>query len=117
MSVRMIHAKIKAGKTAELEKDMFTAIEAAQPQGVRYASCKFPDGVTITSNDEYASLVEGCALDFRPLPGTGGTFDVPRWVQSSGGPASVIRLVAEYIRTVHKAVLAVARQDAPTSWL
>jgi hypothetical protein len=25
---------------------MFTAIEAAQPQGVRYASCKLPDGVT-----------------------------------------------------------------------
>lgn len=49
MSVRMIRAKIKADKTAELEKavrEMFTAIEAAQPQGVRYASCKLPDGET-----------------------------------------------------------------------
>ena len=49
MSVRMIRAKIKAGKAADLEKaaqEMFTAIEAAQPQGVRYASCKLPDGVT-----------------------------------------------------------------------
>ena len=49
MSVRMIRAKIKADKTAELEKavkEMFTAIEAAQPQGVRYASCKLADGVT-----------------------------------------------------------------------
>ncbi len=49
MSVRMIRAKIKPGKTAELEKaalEMFTAIAAAQPQGVRYASCKLPDGET-----------------------------------------------------------------------
>jgi quinol monooxygenase YgiN len=49
MSVRMIRAKIKADKVGELEKaakELFTAIEAAQPQGVRYASCKLPDGVT-----------------------------------------------------------------------
>jgi quinol monooxygenase YgiN len=49
MSVRMVHAKIKPGKTAELEKatqEMFAAIEAAQPHGVRYASCKLPDGET-----------------------------------------------------------------------
>ena len=49
MSVRMIRAKIKADKAAELEKaaqGMFTAIAAGQPQGVRYASCKLPDGVT-----------------------------------------------------------------------
>jgi hypothetical protein len=49
MSVRMVRAKIKADKTAELEKavkEMFAAIEAAQPQGVRYASCKLPDGET-----------------------------------------------------------------------
>lgn len=49
MSVRMIRAMIKVGKAADLEKaaqEMFTAIEAAQPQGVRYASCKLPDGVT-----------------------------------------------------------------------
>ena len=49
MSVRMIRAKIKADKAAELEKaaqEMFTAIAAAQPQGVRYASCRLPDGET-----------------------------------------------------------------------
>lgn len=47
MSIRMVHATIKAGKTAEMEKaarEMFAAIEAAQPQGVRYASCRLPDG-------------------------------------------------------------------------
>jgi quinol monooxygenase YgiN len=49
MSVRMVRAKIKAGKTAELEKAagaMFAAIEAAAPKGVRYASCKLPDDET-----------------------------------------------------------------------
>ena len=50
MSVRMIRARIRPGKTAELEKaakEMFTAIEAAQPPGVHYASCKLPDGVNM----------------------------------------------------------------------
>ena len=49
MSVRMVRAKIKTGKTDEMEKatrEMFAAIEAAQPHGVRYASCKLPDGET-----------------------------------------------------------------------
>jgi sterol 3beta-glucosyltransferase len=74
-------------------------------------------GVTITSNDEYESLVVGCGLDFRPLPGTHGMFfDDPRWVQELGGPAAapkLIRLLAEHVRTLNKAILAVARQDAP----
>src|SRR5690348_17229778 len=49
MSIRMVRAKVKADKVAELEKaagEMFAAIEAARPQGVRYASCKLPDGET-----------------------------------------------------------------------
>jgi quinol monooxygenase YgiN len=49
MSVRMVRAKIRPGKTAEVErvsKEMFAAIEAAAPQGVRYASCKLPDDET-----------------------------------------------------------------------
>jgi sterol 3beta-glucosyltransferase len=72
--------------------------------------------VTITSNDEYESLVVGCGLEFRPLPGTHGIFDDPRWMQDLGGHASaakLIRLLAEHVRTLNKAILAVARQDAP----
>jgi sterol 3beta-glucosyltransferase len=72
--------------------------------------------VAITSNDEYESLVVGCGLEFRPLPGTHGIFDDPRWIQASGGPAwalSMFRLLAENLRTVDKALLAVARQDSP----
>lgn len=73
-------------------------------------------GVTIASNDEYESLVVGCGLEFRPLPGTHGMFDDPRWMQQLGGPASapkLLRLLAEHLRTLHTAILAVARQDAP----
>jgi len=49
MSVRMIRVKIEAGKGAEVEqavKEVFAEIEAAQPQGVHYASCRLPDGVS-----------------------------------------------------------------------
>ena len=49
MSITMVKATIKPDKTAEMEKagrKMFAAIEAAQPQGVRYASCKLADGET-----------------------------------------------------------------------
>jgi len=49
MSIRMVRAKVKADKVADLEKaarEMFAAIDAAGPQGVRYASCKLPDGET-----------------------------------------------------------------------
>jgi hypothetical protein len=71
MSVRMIRAKIKADKTADVEKsaiEMFTAIEAAQPQGVHYASCKLADGVTYVillglDNDENNPL--GAVPAFR----------------------------------------------------
>jgi hypothetical protein len=45
----MFRAKIKADKIAELEKaaaEMFAAIEAAQPQGVRYAWCRLPGDET-----------------------------------------------------------------------
>ena len=49
MSIRMVRAKMKADKLPEIEKaskEMFAAIEAAAPQGVRYASAKLPDGET-----------------------------------------------------------------------
>ncbi|CAL9654089.1 hypothetical protein [Streptomyces sp. enrichment culture] len=49
MSVRMFRAKVKPEKVAEMEaagKEMFAAIEAAQPKGVRYTWCKLQDGET-----------------------------------------------------------------------
>jgi sterol 3beta-glucosyltransferase len=76
--------------------------------------------VTIASNDQYESLVVGCGLEFRPLPGTHGLFEDPRWMQRGGGPAwavTMVRMLAECLRTVDRAVLAVARQDAPDAVL
>jgi hypothetical protein len=61
----MVRAKIKADKAAELEKatkEMFTAIGATQPQGVRYASCKLPNGVT------YVIFLELDDDENNPLP-------------------------------------------------
>jgi hypothetical protein len=49
MNVMMLRAKVRAESVAEVEAaatSMFAAIDAAQPQGVRYASCRLPDGVT-----------------------------------------------------------------------
>lgn len=71
MTVRMIRAKVKTENTAELDqtvKDMFSAIEAAEPEGVRYASCKLPDGETYVillelDNDELNPL--GSLPEFR----------------------------------------------------
>lgn len=43
----MVRAKVKADKVGELEaaaKEMFAALEAAQPDGVHYATCRLPDG-------------------------------------------------------------------------
>lgn len=52
MSVMMVRAKVKADSVDQVEasaRRMFAAIEQAQPQGVRYASCKLPDGVTFVA--------------------------------------------------------------------
>ena len=49
MSVRMVRVKIRPDKVAEVEqavKEIFTALDAAQPEGVHYASCKLADGET-----------------------------------------------------------------------
>ena len=65
MTVLMVRSKIKAESAGEVEaavKAMFAAIEAARPQGVRYASCRLPDGVTYIA---LLQLEEGVE---NPLP-------------------------------------------------
>ncbi|HKA50370.1 MAG TPA: hypothetical protein VKK19_12345 [Candidatus Dormibacteraeota bacterium] len=52
MSVIMIRATVKADSVDDVEasaRKMFAAIEQAQPRGVRYASCRLPDGVTFVA--------------------------------------------------------------------
>jgi hypothetical protein len=47
MGLMMVRAKIKADSIDEIEaqgRKLFSAIEQAQPQGLRYAVCRLPDG-------------------------------------------------------------------------
>jgi hypothetical protein len=65
MSVLMVRSKVKAESAAEVEAavtKMFSAIEEARPQGVRYTSCRLPDGVT------YVALLELEDGVDNPLP-------------------------------------------------
>jgi UDP:flavonoid glycosyltransferase YjiC (YdhE family) len=59
--------------------------DVAQFTGLGTALRAAGHSVTIASNDEYESLVVGCGLEFRPLPGTHGMFD-DRWTRELGGP-------------------------------
>jgi hypothetical protein len=47
MRVMMVLAKVKADSIDEIEaqgRKLFSEIEQAQPQGLRYATCRLPDG-------------------------------------------------------------------------
>jgi len=49
MTVHMVQAKIRRESVSDVEaaaKRMFAAIDAAQPEGLRYASSLLPDGET-----------------------------------------------------------------------
>ncbi|HLV98957.1 MAG TPA: hypothetical protein VKT82_09795 [Ktedonobacterales bacterium] len=65
MNVRMVRAKVKADHVTEVEaavKSVFAALHEAQPQGIRYTSCRLPDGVT------YVVLLEVDDGVDNPLP-------------------------------------------------
>lgn len=52
MSLLMVRSKVKAERVAETEaavEKVFSAIEQAQPEGVRYTSCVLGDGVTFVA--------------------------------------------------------------------
>jgi hypothetical protein len=65
MSVQMVQAKIKAEGLTDVQaaaKKMFAAIDAEQPEGIRYASCLLPDGETFVALLQVDEGVE------KPLP-------------------------------------------------
>ena len=65
MNVLMVRSKVKAEYASEVEvavKRLFAAIQQAQPQGIRYASCRLGDGVTYVAMLELDDGVE------NPLP-------------------------------------------------
>lgn len=66
MSVLMAQAKIKPEGVAgvqEATKRMFAAINAAQPEGIRYASVLLPDGETFVAILQVEDGVD------NPIPG------------------------------------------------
>ena len=66
MSVQIVQAKIKAESVTDVQaaaKKMFAAINAAQPEGIRYASSLLPDGETFVALLQVDDGVE------NPLPG------------------------------------------------
>jgi len=49
MNILMVRSKVKVTHATEVEagvKRLFAAIHQAQPEGIRYASCRGADGVT-----------------------------------------------------------------------
>ena len=66
MTLQMVEAKVKAESVTDLQaaaKKMFAAINAAQPEGIRYASVLLPDGETFLA---FLQLDDGTE---NPLPG------------------------------------------------
>jgi hypothetical protein len=65
MNVLMVHSKIRAENVEDVDaavQRLFAAIEREEPKGIRYASCRLPDGVT------YVALLELDEGVDNPLP-------------------------------------------------
>ncbi len=87
MTVHMVQAKIKAESVTDVQaatRSMFAAVDAAQPEGIRYASLLLADGETFVAFLQVDDGVE------NPLPG------IPEWREfvegiepSRAEPASV----------------------------
>jgi hypothetical protein len=66
MSLHMVQAKIQRDSVTDVRagaEKMFAAVNAAQPEGIRYASCLLPDGETFLAFLQVDDGVE------NPLPG------------------------------------------------
>ena len=65
MNIFMVRAKVKATNVAEVEaaaKRVFAVLQQIQPEGIRYTSCRLPDGVTYVAVLELDDGIE------NPLP-------------------------------------------------
>lgn len=69
MDVLMVRSKVKAESVAEVEAaitKVFSAIERAQPAGVRYASSRLEDGVTFVALLELEGGVDNPSRHWPP---------------------------------------------------
>jgi hypothetical protein len=90
MSVQMAQAKIKAERAADVQaatEKMFAAINAVQPDGIRYASLLLDDGQTFVAvvqvDDGVENPIQGLP-EFRELQEVvEGSRATPTSVQSS----------------------------------
>lgn len=80
MSVSLVHYTVQEDRIAEVEagiRKMFSALEQEQPDGVHFALCKLPDGVT------FVGVVELDGTD-NPLFGVASANEyrdsLPNWV-------------------------------------
>jgi hypothetical protein len=77
MSVLLVTARVKDDKVNDVEaaaQRMFAALQETQPHGVRYASCRLPDGVTFVA-----------VLELEQEGGTNPLFAVPEFVEFQEG--------------------------------
>jgi hypothetical protein len=77
MSVLMVTARVNADNVKDVEaaaQRMFAALHKEQPPGVRYASCKLPDGVTFVA-----------LLELEQDGGTNPLFAIPEFVEFQEG--------------------------------
>jgi hypothetical protein len=68
MSVLMVQSKIRAERVADVQagvKRMIVALDAAQPEGTRYASLLLPDGQTLVA---LLQVDDGVANPLPDLP-------------------------------------------------
>ena len=82
MNTLMVRSRIKSEHVAELEaaaKRVFAALQQAQPNGIRYASCRLPDGVTYVAVLEFEDGVDNPSPRCR-------NFTLSRRVSKPGWP-------------------------------
>jgi len=68
MNVLMVRSRVKTESVAAIEaalRAMFSAIQEARPQGIRYASFRLPDGVTYVA---WLELDDGAENPLPSLP-------------------------------------------------
>lgn len=66
MKVWMVQARVKADQVAAIEeagRRVYEALEREQVQGIRYTTCRFPDGVTYLNLLELDDGVDNPILD------------------------------------------------------
>jgi hypothetical protein len=71
MSVHMVEAKIRRESVTDVQaaaEKMFAAINAAQPEGIRYASSLLPDGETFVALLQVDDGVKNPLLGFPRIP-------------------------------------------------